>query len=201
MPGGRARGRRDQHLPSLNQAGERRKMPTFLLEVPLVATAQHARHLRARLEAARCFSNAVPGEDRSHLRRMQADRLPAPSLVPTNQSVRRRLPGCTSSTAFPKMPCTPPRIRRAAAGLPPTSPPPWPDPWRRERIGRSIASARARPARCTSSAGNVAWRAWRANATRRGCNQGRRVIRAFLRGEPIRSRRNWRGTIRWWPMA
>lgn len=55
------------------QTSKRRKTPTFLLEVPLVVTAQHARHLRAHLEAARCFYNAVLGEARSRLRRMQAD--------------------------------------------------------------------------------------------------------------------------------
>jgi len=49
------------------------KTPSFLLEVPLLVTAQQARHLRAHLEAARCFYNAVLGEACQRLKRMRAD--------------------------------------------------------------------------------------------------------------------------------
>ncbi|HEY3993385.1 MAG TPA: hypothetical protein VGM01_10950 [Ktedonobacteraceae bacterium] len=52
---------------------KRANTSTFLVEVPLVVTAQQATHLRAHLEAAHCFSNAVLGEARTRLRRMQAD--------------------------------------------------------------------------------------------------------------------------------
>jgi hypothetical protein len=54
----------DEHQ-KLEEAGEppmkRAKTSTFLVEVPLVVTAQQAKHLRAHLEAARCFYNAVLG--------------------------------------------------------------------------------------------------------------------------------------------
>ena len=49
------------------------KTPSFLLEVPLRVTSQQARHLRAHLEAARCFYNAVLGEACQRLKRMRAD--------------------------------------------------------------------------------------------------------------------------------
>jgi hypothetical protein len=52
---------------------KRSKTSTFLLEVPLVVNAQQAKHLRAHLETARCFYNAVLGEARTRMRRMQAD--------------------------------------------------------------------------------------------------------------------------------
>ena len=52
---------------------KRTKTPTFLVEVPLVVTPWQAKHLRAHLETARCFYNAVLGEARTRLRRMQAD--------------------------------------------------------------------------------------------------------------------------------
>ena len=52
---------------------KRAKTSSFLLELPLVVTAQQARHLRAHLEAARCFYNAVLGEARTRLQHMRAD--------------------------------------------------------------------------------------------------------------------------------
>ena len=52
---------------------KRARTTTFLLELPLVVSAQQAKHLRAHLETARCFYNAVLGEARTRLRRMQAD--------------------------------------------------------------------------------------------------------------------------------
>jgi hypothetical protein len=47
--------------------------PTFLLELPLQVTAGQAKHLRAHLEAARQFYNAVLSEGQRRLRRMRAD--------------------------------------------------------------------------------------------------------------------------------
>ncbi len=51
----------------------KKKTPTFLLELPLVADAGQAARLRAHLEAGRQFYNAVLSEGQRRLRRMRAD--------------------------------------------------------------------------------------------------------------------------------
>src|SRR6516225_3346352 len=52
---------------------QRKRTPTFLLEVPLHVTASQAKRLRAHLEAARQLYNAVLSEGQRRLRRMRAD--------------------------------------------------------------------------------------------------------------------------------
>ena len=47
--------------------------PTFLLELPLQASPGQAKRLRAHLEAARQFYNAILSEGQRRLRRMRAD--------------------------------------------------------------------------------------------------------------------------------
>src|SRR5258707_10346957 len=51
----------------------KKKTPTFLLELPLVADAGQAARLCAHLEAGRQFYNAVLSEGQRRLRRMRAD--------------------------------------------------------------------------------------------------------------------------------
>src|SRR5438034_2128870 len=51
----------------------KQRMPTFLLELPLQVEAGQAKRLRAHLEAARQFYNAVLSTGQTRLRRMQAD--------------------------------------------------------------------------------------------------------------------------------
>ncbi len=51
----------------------KKKTPTFLLELPLTVEAGQAKRLRAHLEMARLFYNAVLSEGQSRLRRMKAD--------------------------------------------------------------------------------------------------------------------------------
>ena len=51
----------------------RKPTPTFLLELPLQVTSGQAKRLRARLEAARQFYNAILSEGQRRLRRMRAD--------------------------------------------------------------------------------------------------------------------------------
>ena len=51
------------------------KTTTFLVELPLVVEAGPARRVRAHLEAARHFYNAVLSEGLRRLHRMQADPL------------------------------------------------------------------------------------------------------------------------------
>ncbi len=53
--------------------GKKSKSPTFLLELPLVVEAGQAKRLRAHLEAARQFYNAILSEGQQRLRRMRAD--------------------------------------------------------------------------------------------------------------------------------
>src|SRR5215469_5026589 len=47
--------------------------PTFLLELPLQVTPGQAKRLRAHLEAARQFYNAILSEGQQRLRHMRAD--------------------------------------------------------------------------------------------------------------------------------
>ncbi len=51
----------------------RRKTPTFVLELPLVVNEGQAKRIRAHLEAARAFYNAVLSEGQRRLHRMRAD--------------------------------------------------------------------------------------------------------------------------------
>ena len=51
----------------------RKKTPTFLLELPLVADAGQAARVDARLEVGRQFYNAMLSQGQSRLRRMRAD--------------------------------------------------------------------------------------------------------------------------------
>src|SRR5260221_7434346 len=51
----------------------KKKTPTFLLELPLVADAGQAARLCAHLEAGRQFYNAVLSEGQRRLRKMRAD--------------------------------------------------------------------------------------------------------------------------------
>src|SRR5262249_45291920 len=60
--------------PSTEQQPHARKpTPTFHLELPLQVTSDQAKRLRAHLEAARQFYNAVLSEGQQRLRRMRAD--------------------------------------------------------------------------------------------------------------------------------
>jgi hypothetical protein len=70
-----------------DQAAEaRKKTPTFLLEVPLRVTSGKAKRLRAHLEAARRFYNAILSEGQRRLRRMRADPGgPAARTIPRSQ--------------------------------------------------------------------------------------------------------------------
>src|SRR5258708_25363889 len=51
----------------------KKKTPTFLLELPLVAEAGQAARLRAHLEVGRKLDNAMLSAGQQRLRRMQAD--------------------------------------------------------------------------------------------------------------------------------
>jgi transposase len=53
--------------------GKRSKTPTFLLELPLLVEEGQAKRIRAHLEAARQFYNAVLSEGQKRLRQMRAD--------------------------------------------------------------------------------------------------------------------------------
>jgi hypothetical protein len=64
--------RKRQHSTE-EQPHARKPTPTFLLERELQVTSSQAKHLRAHLEAARQFYNAVLSEGQQRLRRMRAD--------------------------------------------------------------------------------------------------------------------------------
>src|SRR6185437_9672759 len=57
----------DEQMPA------RKPTPTFHLELPLQVTSSQAKRLRAHLEAARQFYNAVLSEGQRRLRRMRLD--------------------------------------------------------------------------------------------------------------------------------
>src|SRR5690349_15243006 len=66
--------RKRQKQSSKDQTAEAsKKTPTFLLELPLCVTPSQARRLRAHLEAARQFYNAILSEGQRRLRHMRAD--------------------------------------------------------------------------------------------------------------------------------
>src|SRR5215831_13730163 len=73
------------------QPHERKPTPTFHLELPLQVTSSQAKRLRARLEAARQFYNAVLSQGQRRLRRMRAD--PAwqtARAIPRSQKLERK---------------------------------------------------------------------------------------------------------------
>src|SRR5713226_6179726 len=53
--------------------GQKHGTPTFLLELPLAVDQGQAKRLRAHMEVARLFYNAVLSQGQSRLRRMRAD--------------------------------------------------------------------------------------------------------------------------------
>ena len=64
---------RQRQTSTDEQKPARTPTPTFLLELPLQVTAGQAKRLRAHLEAARQFYNAVLSEGQRRLRRMRTD--------------------------------------------------------------------------------------------------------------------------------
>jgi hypothetical protein len=78
--------------PSTDQQPHARKRtPTFLLELPLQVTSDQAKRLRAHLEAARQFYNAVLSEGQRRLRRMRADPAwQAARTIPRSQKQKRQ---------------------------------------------------------------------------------------------------------------
>ena len=84
--------RNKQKPPPTDQTAEaRKKTPTFLLELPLRVTAGQAKRLRAHLEAARQFYNAVLSEGQRRLVRMRADPAwQAARAIPRTQKLERQ---------------------------------------------------------------------------------------------------------------
>ena len=73
------------------QAPAEAPKPTFLLELPLQVTPGQAKHLRAHLEAARQFYNAVLSEGQRRLKRMRADPAwQAARAIPRVQKLERK---------------------------------------------------------------------------------------------------------------
>ncbi len=71
--------------------GKRSKTPTFLLELPLVVEEGQAKRIRAHLEAARQFYNAVLAEGQKRLRQMRADPAwQAARAIPRTHKQQRR---------------------------------------------------------------------------------------------------------------
>src|ERR1051326_1973107 len=64
---------RKQQTSTEQPTPARKPTPTFLLELPLQVTSSQAKRLRAHLEAARQFHNALLSEGQRRLRRMRAD--------------------------------------------------------------------------------------------------------------------------------
>ena len=52
---------------------KRARTPTFLIELPLAADSVESSHLRAHLEAGRCFYNALLSEANKRLSKMRSD--------------------------------------------------------------------------------------------------------------------------------
>ena len=77
--------------PSTEQQPHARKpTPTFLLELPLQVTSDQAKRLRAHLEAARQFYNAILSEGQRRLRHMRADPAwQAARAIPRAQKLER----------------------------------------------------------------------------------------------------------------
>ena len=64
---------RQRQTSAEKNAPARKPTPTFLLELPLRVSQGQAKRLRAHLEAARQFYNAILSEGQRRLRRMRAD--------------------------------------------------------------------------------------------------------------------------------
>jgi hypothetical protein len=65
--------------------------PTFLLELPHQVTSGQAKRLRAHLEAARQFYNAVLSQGQGQFRRMRVDPgRPAARAIPRSQKLERQ---------------------------------------------------------------------------------------------------------------
>ena len=71
---------------------EKKRTPTFLLELPLQVPSSQAKRLRAHLEAARQLYNAILSEGQRRLRRMRADPAwqSARAIARTQQLERKR---------------------------------------------------------------------------------------------------------------
>ena len=94
--------------PTDQTAEARKKTPTFLLEVPLRVTAGQAKRLRAHLEAARQFYNAILSE--GNTASAVCVLIPVGKLLAPFRALRIwNAPGplerCERSTAFQSMPC------------------------------------------------------------------------------------------------
>src|ERR1051326_5964177 len=77
--------RADQQTPA------HKPTPTFLLELPLQVTPGQAKHLRAHLEAARQFYNAILSEGQRRLRCLRADPAwQAARMIPRVQKLERQ---------------------------------------------------------------------------------------------------------------
>ena len=82
---------RQQQSSKDETAEASKKTPTFLLELPLCVTAGQAKRLRAHLEAARQFYNAVLSEGQRRLRHMRADPAwQAARAIPRSQKQERK---------------------------------------------------------------------------------------------------------------
>src|SRR5689334_19680412 len=83
--------RKRQKRSSEDQTTEaRKKTPTFLLEVPLRVTPSQAKRLRAHLEAARQFYNAILSDGQRRLKRIRADPAwQAARAIPRSQKLER----------------------------------------------------------------------------------------------------------------
>ena len=83
--------KRQKQSPKDQAVEARKKTPTFLLELPLRVTAGQAKRLRAHLEAARQFYNAILSEGQYRLRRMRADSAwQMARAIPRSQKLERR---------------------------------------------------------------------------------------------------------------
>src|SRR5260221_8836701 len=95
----------------------RKKTPTFLLELPLVAEAGQAARLGAHLEVGRQFYNAVLSAGQRRLRRMRADPAqagrPVPSPEPPSRSGGPPLRPAGAGNVFLPLPFSCPREHSA----------------------------------------------------------------------------------------
>jgi hypothetical protein len=82
---------RQRQASAEQQTRTRKPTPTFLLELPLQVTPGQAKRLRAHLEAARQFYNAVLSEGQRRLLRMRADLAwRAARAIPRTQKLERQ---------------------------------------------------------------------------------------------------------------
>jgi len=82
---------RQRQTSAEQQTRTRKPTPTFLLELPLQVTPGQAKRLRAHLEAARQFYNAILSEGQRRLLRMRADLAwQAARAIPRTQKLERQ---------------------------------------------------------------------------------------------------------------